>query len=99
MLREGIELARNSLEARDRARPHKGRGRKMEAEKMLSLDLGEERLFAALAEICLELNEGVSPSKKGSKTQSLASARTKDARDVFGSSFCFSPGTEEGRDG
>lgn len=99
MLREGIELARNSLEARDRARPNKGRGRKVEAEKMLRLDLGEEKLFAPLAEICLELNEGVSPSEEESPRQSLASARTKDARDVLGSSFCFSPRTEEGRNG
>lgn len=69
MLREGIELARASLEASARSSSSKrsgtakakGRGRRQsEVEKFLTLDLGEEQRLAVLVDICLEHEEGVS---------------------------------------
>ncbi len=72
MLREGITRARNILqEARDDAAAAAGGGRggpgergkrrreEAEAKRLSGLELGEGARFAALAEKCLDLNEGV----------------------------------------
>ena len=72
MLREGIARAKASLRLRDEDRERDaaaaGKGAKRsrrkreetEAKRLLGLDLGDDSGFAALAEKCLELREGVS---------------------------------------